>query len=203
MTLINTTEVLTVDTVEHELLSWGPVGDSKLILKRLFLSLTCCLILGTNIPVVAFIINRRPKIFLDWLILFDCFLCLSDCIGILGMNFDHLGVFCNFYVFFEYFKNLNNRLLTVGIAIYRFILVVGSSLVWTKYQRRVFERLIFNSILFFTLYMTGLAVYYRDNYKMFLGNNKSSYFRVKSSSKELNLGCKLNQTWARPDLDLT
>ena len=23
-----------------------------------------------------------------------------------------------------------------------------------------------------------------------------------SSSKELNLGCKLNQTWTRPDLDL-
>ena len=24
-----------------------------------------------------------------------------------------------------------------------------------------------------------------------------------SSSKELNLGCKLNQTWTRPDMDLT
>ena len=179
LTLLNTTEVLTVDTVEHELLSWGPERDSKLILNRLFLSLTYCLILGANIPVVTFIINQWSKTFLDWLILYDCFLCIGNCIGIHGQNFDHWDGFCEFYVFFTYFKNLINRLLTAGIAIYRFILVVGSSLVWTKYQRRVFERLIFNSILFFTLYMTGLAVYYRDNYKMFLGNIKSSYFRVK------------------------
>ena len=176
LTLLNTTEVLTVDTVEHAFLSRGLQEHSKLILKRLFLSLTCCLILGTNIPVLTFIINQRSKTFLDWLIVCDCFLCISDCIGILGIIFDLWDGYCEFFVFFTYFKHLNNRLLTAGIAIYRFILVVRSSLVWTKHQRGVFERLIFNSILFFTLYMTGLAVYYRENYKLFLGNNKNLSF---------------------------
>ena len=32
---------------------------------------------------------------------------------------------------------------------------------------------------------------------------KTSRPTSESSSKELNLGCKLNQTWTRPDLDLT
>ena len=32
---------------------------------------------------------------------------------------------------------------------------------------------------------------------------KTSRPTSESSSKELNLGCKLNQTWTRPDLNLT
>ena len=182
ITLFNTTEILMVDTVEHqlELISWGSEGDSKLILKRLFLSLTCCLILATNIPVITFILNQQSKTFLDWLILFDCILCMCDLISIVGLNFDYLNSFCYFHVFFGYFTTLNNRLLTAGIAIYRFTLVVGSSLVWTKYQRRVFERLIFSSILVFTIHITGLALYYRESYKLFKDNNNNLLFPLKA-----------------------
>ena len=36
-----------------------------------------------------------------------------------------------------------------------------------------------------------------------LKTKRTSRPTSESSSKELNLGCKLNQTWTRPDLDLT
>ena len=36
-----------------------------------------------------------------------------------------------------------------------------------------------------------------------LTSEQTSRPTSESSSKELNLGCKLNQTWTRPDLDLT
>ena len=80
---------------------------------------------------------------------------------------------CGCHIFFSFFIQLSNKLLTLGIALYRFILVLGSSLVWTQYQRKVFEKLILLTILLISVRLTGWAVYYRDDYRYFLGTYTS------------------------------
>ena len=75
-----------------------------------------------------------------------------------------------FHSFVAFFVHLCKRLLTLGIAIYRFTLVLGSSLVWSSNQRKKFEKIIFLSILLISVLLTGLAVYYKEDYKYYLGN---------------------------------
>ena len=65
-----------VDTLEHEFLRLG--DDSMLMLLRLAQFITCGLILATNIPMIMFIMKQGSKTFLDWLIVIDCLLCLSN-----------------------------------------------------------------------------------------------------------------------------
>ena len=82
---------------------------------------------------------------------------------------DFEAEFCIFRVFSTFFTNLCNRLLTVGIAMYRVTLVHGSSLVRTPYQRKKIEQTIVLFILLFSFYLTGWAIFYREDYRSFLG----------------------------------
>ena len=180
--IFNKTEILMMDTVEHEFTSIG--DESMLPWMRVAIFVTFCLILGTNVPLIVFILNQGSKTFLDWLIVFDCFLCMSNSLLLLKVyfkssfenqeihfgSFDIWGSICRCHVFFSFFSNLFNRLLTLGIAFYRFTLVFGSSLVWTTYQRKIFERIIMLVILLFSVFLTGWAIYYREDYRNFLGN---------------------------------
>ena len=75
-------------------------------------------------------------------------------------------------VFSVFFSNLCNRLLTLGIVIYRFTLVLGSSLVLSSNQKKVLENFILLAILLTSLNLTGWAVYYREDYRYFLGDTK-------------------------------
>ena len=169
-TLLSKTEILLVDTVEHEFLS---SGDKPMLLFSLRLAqiLTCALVLVTNVPMIYFILNQRCKTFLDWSIVFDCFLCLGNLhtLSILiRLSDDDIG-FCEYHISFMFFFNLCNRLLTMGIVIYRLILVLGGSIVFTPYQKKVLEIFIPLSILLISLNLTGLALYYREDYRHFLG----------------------------------
>ena len=149
LNVLRKTEILIVDTVEHEFQS---SGDKSMLLFTLRLAkiFSCGLILGTNVPMIIFTLNQGSKTFLDWLIVFDCFLCLCNIYGLLLIRpyvpYNDIG-FCEFHSFFMYFIQLCNRLLTLGIAIYRFTLVHGGSLVFTTNQKKNLE--IF--ILFFIL----------------------------------------------------
>ena len=73
-TLLERSEKLIVDTLEHEFVDSG--DDSMMFLIKLAQWLTCSLILGTNGPMINFIMKQVSKTFLDWLVLFDCWLCL-------------------------------------------------------------------------------------------------------------------------------
>ena len=163
------TELVMVDTLEHEFQSSG--GYSMLLMLRLAQFITCGLIVGTNVPMIMFILNQRSKTFLDWLIVFDCVLCLNNLFVVMLYirSSDFEAEFCIFRVFSTFFTNLCNRLLTVGIAMYRVTLVHGSSLVRTSYQRKKFEQTIVLFILLFTFYLTGWAIFYREDYRSFLG----------------------------------
>ena len=169
-TLLSKTEILIVDTVEHEFLS---SGDKPMLLFTLRLTqiLTCAFVLATNVPMIYFIMNQRCKTFLDWSIVFDCFLCLGNLhtLSILiRLSDDDVG-FCEYHVSLMFFFNLCNRLLTLGIVIYRFILVLGRSIVFTTHQKKVLEIFIPLSILSVSLNLTGWAGYYREDYRHFLG----------------------------------
>ena len=161
--MLNKTETLIVDTVEHEFLSIG--NDPLMSVANL---VTCGLIVGTNVPLIIFILNQGSKTFLDWLIVFDCFLCMSNSLLLLIRLFNFWGSICGFHVFFSFFTNLCNRLLTLGVAFYRFTLVLGS-IVWTSYQKKILEKSILLAIFLISFHLTGLAVYYREDYRHFLG----------------------------------
>ena len=61
-----------------------------------------------------------------------------------------------------YFTNISNRLLTCGIVIYRYVLVLQSSWVQSPYHRRAFENLIFISILVAAVTLTVWSVVLQD-----------------------------------------
>ena len=171
---LNETETLIVDTVEHELLSKG----NDQILPWIASLVTLGMILGTNVPLIAFILNQASKSFLDWLMVFDCFLGMSNTLILLKIllissfgSYDNFwGNICGCNVFFSFFTNICNRLVTIGIATYRFTLVHLSSRLWTPNQRKMFEKTILQLILISSVYLTGLAVYYREDSRAFLGN---------------------------------
>ena len=174
LTLSSKTEILVLDRVEHEFLS---SGDQPMLLFtfRLAQIFTCGLVLGTNVPMIIFTLNQGSKTFLDWLIIFDCFLCLGNLhvlIILIRLSDDDIG-FCVFHVFLMFFFNLCNRLLTLGIAIYRFTLVLGSTLVFTTYQKKVLEIFIPLFILVISILLTGWAIYYREDYRHFLGETEN------------------------------
>ena len=164
-----------VNTLEHEFLS--PDGDDSMLpMLRLAQFITCGMILGTNVPMILFTMNQGSKTFLDWMIVFDCFLCLGNLKVIMFLTYtsdDNVGFgFCICHVFSTFFCLLCNRLLTLGIAIYRFTLILGSSFVFSSNQKRVLENRILLAILLISLNLTGWASYYRKDFKPFLGKVK-------------------------------
>ena len=61
------------------------------------------------------------------------------------------------------------RLLTVCIVIYRYVLVLHSSLVETSAQKRMFECLILATIFLLPILNSSFGVYYRNQYHNYLG----------------------------------
>ena len=176
---LNKTETVIVNTVEHKFPSIG--DESMLPWLRLATLFTFGLILGTNVPLTDFIRNQSSKTFLDSLILLDCFLCLCNTLALIKFllrTFDYFlsdfwGSICNYHVFFLFFANVCNRLITLGIAFYRLFLVLGSSLMWTSYQKKILEKIILLLIPLLSAILTGCAIYYRENWRNFLGINKN------------------------------
>ena len=110
--------------------------------------------------------------FLDRLVVLDCGLCLSNIIVLIHF-YDISGVVdlgpCIFYVFMFFQVNLINKLLTLGIVIYRFALVRCSSLVRTPSQRKFLENCILIIIFLISFNLTSWAFYYRMEYRQFFG----------------------------------
>ena len=176
LTILNQTEILIVETLEHEFQNFDDV--SLFLLMRLAQFITCILILGTNVPIIIFIMNQGSKTFLDWLIIFDCCLCLSDLrVVILILNYSDFVDFCICHVFLSFFTNLCNRLLSFGIVIYRLTLVLGSTLVFSSSQKKVLENIIILATLLISFNLTGWAIYYREDNRHFLGKVQIFYYQ--------------------------
>ena len=170
LTIFNNTEILILETLEHKFLSSG--DDSMLLLMAKFI--TSGLILGTNLPLIIFTVNQKSKTFLDWLIILDCILCLFNLRAVILLRnyLDYDAVFCVCHVFFSFFTTLCNRLLSLGIVLYRFTLVLGSSFVFSSNQKKVLENIILLAILLPSLNLTAWALYYKEDNRYFLSKVK-------------------------------
>ena len=115
------------------------------------------------------------KTFLDRLVVLDCGLCLINII-VLIISDDKSSVddhgHCEIFEFLFFKVNLINKLLTVGIVIYRFTLVICSDLVQTPQQRKFLEYSILTFIFLTSFNLTSWAFYYREDYIHFLGRYK-------------------------------
>ena len=60
LNILGRTEVLVVDTVEHEFRRSG--DDSVMFLMKMVQWMTCVLILATNVPLIIFIMKVKIKI---------------------------------------------------------------------------------------------------------------------------------------------
>ena len=137
------------------------------------------MILTTNGYLIYFIFSKELTTFLDWLVIFDSSLCITNGFTyftryILGVSVIKKFGICYFLVFFAFFINISNRLLTIGIVAYRYVFVLKSWLVATPAQRRVFSSLILLFILLPSLLLTGVAVHYRDYWLRFLSRPSTS-----------------------------
>ena len=167
--MMDVMENIVVDHVDYEFRN-AAGGSVLLFTLRLAQIFTCGLVLGTNVPMIIFIMKQGSRTFLDRLIVFDCFLCLGNLhvITILvRTGYDDIG-FCTFQVYLSFFLNLCNKLLNLGIVIYRFILVFGSSHLVITHKRKL-EFGIPLAIFLTSSSLTGWAISYREKYRHFLG----------------------------------
>ena len=89
-----------------------------------------------NLPILWIIWKENSRTFINQLIGIDCLLCL----GMIPVVLNHSSVFklpCSFITLYAFFASLLNRLLPVGIIIFRFIYVCRSSWVHTAHQRKI------------------------------------------------------------------
>ena len=111
--------IITLDNIEHSF-----PGETSIQVKILTW-ISCILIILSN-GYLIHIIKNQMKSTMDWLILMDSILCISSCIPIIRLGiFGPLSTpFCFKIIFFFYFTTVSDRLVTMGISIYRYVLVV-------------------------------------------------------------------------------
>ena len=116
---------------------WSPDTDPA-SMSGYFRTVQCVsilLILTTNGSLIFFIMKQLTRTFLDWMVVFDSVLCIinAQTIATIGFKFHS---FCYLNIFVAYFVNIANRLLSLGIVIYRCVLVLVSRLeLQTKVMR--------------------------------------------------------------------
>ena len=112
------------------------------------------------------VIKNQMRSTLDWLILMDSILCILSCISIIRLGI--LGPlstpFCFIITFLSYFISVSNKLVTMSISIYRYVLVVHYMKMREQINRKTFNVTLFSSIIFPSIVLTGFCIYYRENY---------------------------------------
>ena len=81
------------------------------------------LIVTSNSSLIYFILRQQSKTFLDWMVIIDSSLGFNQCFTVLVVG-SRIQSLCYFSPFNGYFVGILNRLLNVGIVIYRFVFVV-------------------------------------------------------------------------------
>ena len=85
--------------------------------------LSILLIVSSNGCLIYFILRQQNKTFLDWLVIIESSLGFNQCFTVLVVG-SRIRSLCLFSPFNAYFVGILNRLLNVGIVIYRFVFVV-------------------------------------------------------------------------------
>ena len=144
-------------------------SQSNTDLTLLYVSIVCCfLILATNISLIKFILSQSSKTFLDMMMVFDSVLCICNVITIayivagVYLNIGKDLNLCYFLPYFNYFINVSNRMLTIGIVLYRYIFVIKSHTLRTQRQRKMLGTKIFGTILIISFLMTVWSIFHRE-----------------------------------------
>ena len=85
--------------------------------------LSILLIVSSNGCLVNFILRQQNKTFLDWLVIIESSLGFNQCFTVLVVG-SRIRSLCLFSPFNAYFVGILNRLLNVGIVIYRCVFVL-------------------------------------------------------------------------------
>ena len=123
---------------------------------------TILVILLVNMSLLGYIYNHGFSIFMNQLIAIDCCLYLCNILPILQLE-------TCFVWFFIYFVSYANRLLSLTIGFYRYVLVVRTAWVHTKYQRQVLACVIVTMGALLSGFLTSLCIFYRARFFPFLG----------------------------------
>ena len=118
-----TSEEIQIGEIEHLFeANRGIINDlhSKIFVAAALV--TFILIITTNGSLLQFIIKQPTKTFLDWMIVLDIILCFGNIIGVFRLVIGNIEIikWCNFLPFFLYFNSMSNKLLSIGIVVYRY-----------------------------------------------------------------------------------
>ena len=159
---------ITITSVELQL---QPGAETSTVL----VTAATALVLVTNIPLILLILMNTSNTFLDRIIIADCCIGVANFIFISIYKLNVIQIFnishgC-FSIFVLLFLTTINRLLNISIAVFRYIFIIHNSLVQTSKQRRMFNSLVLALAFIPSLTMTGLTIFYRNNYYFYLSIN--------------------------------
>ena len=161
---------ITITSVELQL---QPGAETSTVL----VTAATALVLVTNIPLILLIpmTTSNTITFLDRIIIADCCIGVANFIFISIYKLNVIQIFniphgC-FSIFVLLFLTTINRLLNISIAVFRYIFIIHNSLVQTSKQRRMFNSLVLALAFIPSLTMTGLTIFYRNNYYFYLSIN--------------------------------
>ena len=119
------------------------------------------------------VIMKETVSILDWMMILDSFIGIFNSIRLVLNILNGSGVLNNILLciilnFFNYFINVCNKLLTIGIAVYRYVFVVKHNYVHDTTQRQIFTQSLVSTISMTSAIITGYAIYFKEKYKYFL-----------------------------------
>ena len=141
-------------------------------------------ILVMNLPILWIIWKERIMTLIIQIIGIDSILCLA----MIPIIFNYINVIelsCGFITSYAFFTSLLNRLLPVGIVIYRYVYVCHSTWVHSAHQRRIFHIILSISIILLAIVLTIGSWIYREKYGHFLtcSGREADFF---SSDERIN-----------------
>ena len=166
---------ITITTVELPLLAGTEASTVLDTATTAAWSVAVALVLATNIPLIL-ILMKTTNTFLDRIIIADCCIGVANCIFISIYKLKVIPISdiphgCLLTIFVLLFLNTINRLLNISIAVFRYIFIIHNFLVQTSKQRRLFHFFILTLAFIPSLTMTGLTIFYRNNYYSYLSIN--------------------------------
>ena len=144
--------------------------ESKSFTSKLFAFISIIVILIINIPLLKIILKQTLTV-INMLIAADCLLCIANSNVLFNILIGPSNdpVLCLISAPYGYLINLLNRLLSIGILVYRYVFVFRSSWVKTKQQRKIFSIILCGAICSTALIATSLCISYRDQYFHYIG----------------------------------
>ena len=168
---------ITITSMELQLL---PGAETSTVLDNAATaawSAAMALVLATNIPLILLILRKtsNTNTFLDRIIITDCCIGVANCFFISIYKLNIIPIFniphgC-LSIFIILFLNTINRFLNATIAVFRYVFITHNSLVQTSKQRKLFHSLVLAIAFIPSLIMTGLTIFYRNNYYSYLSIN--------------------------------